>query len=324
LATYYELMQKSPALSEEVMLEALNQYNLPNALVAEILAANPTAAKSDNVRDAMDSRPVPFDEWQREMVMAGATVMSEKEDLEQWMGAAIEKRDLAMNELFLEIWSDTLTTDKLTPMLALLDEEHFYQDLVRKNELLAGFGDYQASMAVAQAAPLLYRLTSYQAEEWTAMEEVLTIEEVFVGSGREALTESEFTALSDLYYTAPARAGSRALTLLIAFGGMEYLEPIIEDTNEPRKLFAGNKGGAKGILSVYPNPASDMLTVEWKHLDMTELQLSDLTGRVLQRVPMMPGQRQVVLQLGEMSSGMYVLTARDSQGKTHSNEVIKQ
>jgi len=55
------------------MLEALNQYNLPNALVAELLAANPTAAKSDNIREAIDSRPVPFDEWHQEMVMAGAT-----------------------------------------------------------------------------------------------------------------------------------------------------------------------------------------------------------------------------------------------------------
>jgi hypothetical protein len=306
------------------MPEALNQYNLPNALVAEILAANPTAAKSDNIREAMDSRPVPFDEWQREMVLAGATVMGEKEDLEQWMAGAIEKRSLAMDELFHAIWNDSLIMDKFTPMISLLDEQNFYPDLLCKTDLLAGFGNYDLAIDLAASAGQMYRLSAYQTSEWTTWADVLNIEQLFVNSGREALNEVEVAALSDYYYNAPARAGSRALSLLVAFGGMEYLEPIIEDTNEPKKLQLSAKSRKVPVIRAYPNPATDMLIAEWKDLDMSELQLSDLTGRVLHKVLVAKGQRQAVLQLGELSTGMYILSGLDWHGRTHSFEVIKQ
>ena len=65
LQTYYTLIQLSPALSEAAMIAALHQYNLPNILLSQILASNPAAAKSEDIKELIENRLIPFTEYKK-------------------------------------------------------------------------------------------------------------------------------------------------------------------------------------------------------------------------------------------------------------------
>ena len=62
MQVYQNLLSKSPALSDEVMIAAIEkEYALPASLLTIILAANPSAAKSAEVLKALESRENPLD-----------------------------------------------------------------------------------------------------------------------------------------------------------------------------------------------------------------------------------------------------------------------
>ncbi len=82
-ARNYDLMQVSPNLSEEVMIEAINkEYELPASLLTLILNSNPHAAKSGRVQKELDERMQPLEEYQRAMIDEGLDLVSFKEELE--------------------------------------------------------------------------------------------------------------------------------------------------------------------------------------------------------------------------------------------------
>ena len=70
-----------------------------------------------------------------------------------------------------------------------------------------------------------------------------------------------------------------------------------------------------GTMDVYPNPAKDKVTVNisGNRSKNSELNVSDLTGRVLIRVPM--DNDKAVIDMSSLASGMYMVTYSDDERK---------
>lgn len=70
-----------------------------------------------------------------------------------------------------------------------------------------------------------------------------------------------------------------------------------------------------GAVRTYPNPVSDMLTVELP-LDaaFTTIRISDLTGRTVREVPVM-GTDRITVDMGNLTEGMYQLTLLSAQSR---------
>jgi hypothetical protein len=82
--------------------------------------------------------------------------------------------------------------------------------------------------------------------------------------------------------------------------------------------------GAAG-LRVWPNPASDWLTVEAEDSILLGLRLSDLSGRVIEDVQFFRQHalREHRLSLAALPSGVYVLSVRTDKGWA-SGQVVKK
>jgi hypothetical protein len=103
---YQELISISPALSEEVMIAAIEkEYDLPASLLTLILSANPTAAKSAAIWEAIDMRNIPLDAFQKAQIKQGYGSSSPMEMLamisdcftHNWTFNSIKPRDFMGN-----------------------------------------------------------------------------------------------------------------------------------------------------------------------------------------------------------------------------------
>jgi hypothetical protein len=76
-------------------------------------------------------------------------------------------------------------------------------------------------------------------------------------------------------------------------------------------------------ISAWPNPATDELHVSTTLMDQGQLELIDLTGRVLARMPLAEGRQEHMLDLRLLAQGMYYLRL-ESQGVQRRLPITRQ
>jgi hypothetical protein len=326
LETYYELMAKSPALSEKVMLEAIAQYNLPNVLLAEILASNPSAAKSDEIIDAVENRMTPFDEYQKAMLLQGLTAISDKEVLEGEMSTHLTKRSLAQHCIIMGIFSDSLVVDKYAAILPLFDETEHLGDAYQKINMLCHLGQYAAAIDIAENAPYYFRLKHQDITDLEVLAEILEIESMLYQNDSLPLTGSQIQLLDDALYTTSAVAAERALNLLIKYADYEYFEPMVDDEfAEPRSNFQAPLRYAVNDLQIFPNPAGNMATVHYHAGGFAFVELMDLHGKIIQTLNVQNTQKQFALNLNNVAPGLYLVRILDQNSRAIAQtKLVKQ
>jgi len=305
---------------------ALDQYNLPNALLTQVLASNPSAAKSDNIRKAMDDRLEPFDEWQEEQIMAGIGVMSNKEQLESELSGYLSQRDAALTGLIGHILKDSLETDPMLSILGLLSPETYFGDLLYASLLRADRGEYSAASALLSQAPNLFRLRQPELDDLGRLNDIYAMEQQLAGAESPQLSESQKGQLEEVMDYGSALSIGRALRLLTSYSDYVYHEPVIEDSGEPKSLYHKKPGSKKDpALKVYPNPSDGMLTVECKTPDWAGWELTDAAGRKVMTGAVPWGALQAVLDITPLKGGFYTLKAMGLSGNViESIPVIKQ
>lgn len=83
-------------------------------------------------------------------------------------------------------------------------------------------------------------------------------------------------------------------------------DPVMSTISEPDGI--GNVGAGGGLITVYPNPADDLLTVRFNNSDPepVRIEIVDVLGRPA-RVNMTSGQGVIMLQTGQLSPGLYAI-----------------
>lgn len=84
-------------------------------------------------------------------------------------------------------------------------------------------------------------------------------------------------------------------------------------------LTSNNKGIAENSISYYPNPSNGYLTIENPNLN-SFVYVSDLTGKVIFSEKMVADK--TILQLENLSDGIYLLTLTDEQNNTKNSKLI--
>jgi hypothetical protein len=109
IQVYNELMDKSPYLSDTVVSSAIEKEDvLPNAMIRDIMVANPQTAKSNELMDKLDERWNPLPEYMKAQILQGKSIVSIKEQLESELSAYKLQRAKAFNGLVRWFMNDTL------------------------------------------------------------------------------------------------------------------------------------------------------------------------------------------------------------------------
>lgn len=301
-----ELLASSPYLTDTVLEATIQQEDaLPNVLLRDVLVANPQSAKSDRLLEKLDNRqtPMPNNLWNE--IMAGASVIGDKENKEAVYGSwkneeyyrwsRINRRMLLnqiLSDSIIEIWNNSkLVEARLNLALYYLTIGNADQGIVILDSTLisipSGTMEWNEIMA----------LRSY----------IQTI--AFAYPNSDTAMIASFEALMS---ESNGLAEALSRNVLIQSGAISYCEPILVD--DGLKSGRDHKFGLKPVnenntdlLTVYPNPAKEYFMVNVKLSGKSGiLSLITSSGEVVKE-KQVDQSMLVTLPVDYLSAGIYIL-----------------
>lgn len=103
---------------------------------------------------------------------------------------------------------------------------------------------------------------------------------------------------------------------MLGSGAAPAPEDVVDDMSETVKRKAKPESVANDIISIYPNPASDLLTIETFNPEIiSQLQLFTINGKLVRKIA------QKTIDVRGLESGMYILIVSRRDGSQTSHKV---
>jgi hypothetical protein len=315
-----ELLGESPYLSDTVIKQAINKENvLPNAMIRDIMEANPQSAKKDDILGVLGGRSEPMPDYMMAQVMEGQNYFGAKELLESEIQSWQQFRSRAKNELMRQFLLDTNLISPIDSVITFLETEN---DLKSKYNLAFAYWDNRDTdnaMVTLNNIPSLFTLDDIQNTVHQQYTDYFGILEQIEGNQWRAcdLDSSSVQELYDLMETAgDADIKAHARGLLVKGGFVNYIEtvPLIgynkssgTDYNLENKSINNSH---KDYLRIFPNPAGDYVIVYYNLESKSPtclIALYDIKGNLIGKNGINPIENQIVIDIKDLPNGIYII-----------------
>lgn len=319
LELYYELMAKSPDLSEAVMIEAIQkEAELPPLLLTLILESNPHAAKSGKVQKELDDRSIPLEEYQRAMIDAGLALLGNKERMESLLAQQLTIHETALNQAIQLTLDDESISDKLTYIDGLITGMENLTQRYQRIDLHLAYGDVQGAELLLNSIAEDIDLTDRKDQEYQDYQDCYAIQLTLIQDQSTVLSPDQESTLGTIALKHNTRASAFAKILLMQYGTYAYDEILVdpEAVQKSRIRRRSDKVYDKKEIEIYPVPAYDYIQVVLPSgSKFTSYTISDLGGGIIMQEKISSQQRQLVIIVGHLSNGTYTLTFSSSDGE---------
>jgi hypothetical protein len=311
MEVYNELMNKSPYLSDTVVGSAIEKESvLVNAMIRDVMVANPQSAKSEELLQKLDERTNPVPEYMVGQILQGRDLVSTYEDLQSKLAFYSQQKAYTQKQLVRFYLNDTINPSATDSLIALFNADHSVQSKYSLAFLLMEQG---TGLSVLNAIPQQFTLS---AEDLVAHQKMVDyynlLMEVETGVPDSLQTEALFAIES----TESGSASVYARNMLLALDAIEYNEPIIlpdicksSEAIEYEKLL--NTAKEVKYLEVIPNPVKDYVIISWK-LDKEpgtgKVTISGNLGNPVQEFSFTGMQDQKVVDTRSLKPGVYIAT----------------
>lgn len=311
-----ELLEKSPYLSDTVMVTAVQQEDvLPAAIVTEILTANPQSAKSDNVLDEVYAR-TDITNNQIDQIEANEIVTGAKESLEIKQSQYKARRNYALNRLIAAYKTDTSIVNSTDSIISLLNTQDY---ALAKQQLAFKYlakGELQMAQDTLFAVDDNYFMESEELDEHLQLETYMSVLVQLKQSSKNIfeLNQSQKASLYNIAQNSNGLAGAWATNLLQTGDTLAYTENYLLPTTGNKTIrvkrrrpntetFESNR------LLVYPNPAKDYVIVEYElagDVDKVVVKVIDNKGFLRSTIEQQNNHGFTVIDTRNLETGTYI------------------
>jgi len=327
-----DLLAKSPYLSDTVMQTAIaNEYVLPNAMVRDILVANPQSATSDPVLDELDKRIDPMPDEMYNQILDGELIVSPKETKEAELASLKLARETNYNTLVSFYLADTagLLSDSLDQLL-ISENKPEAKYLLACKQLSAG--DTVVAESTLAAIPATFNLSP---AEMNRHENYLSYFAIVNSMMADTLPGYQCDSLQLVALNLPMQEGyepvsSYARNILIANGVLIYNEPylVAEEMKSTRAKRERRNitTPVVPLLTLSPNPCRNFVIVGYslENNSATDafLTINTLQGVEIKTIQLTGAKDQVVIALNNFSPGIYVASLKAGGKLMDSKKII--
>ncbi len=314
-----QLLDESPYLSDTVMQSAIAKENvLPNAMLRDVLVANPHSAKNNAILDAAENR-TGMPGYMMNEILGGLDTVSAKELLESKLAYWKHEYRRALNDLARGYFTDTLNTAPFDSLQLLLENQ---DDLYPKYNLaLVHLDKSDTTEAINTISDISadFELNSYQSAVHAIWEDYFEVLEEMHNNGLNAsqldsVAIATLTGIMDMH--AP-RISTYATGLLVKGGHIDFTERIaLPGTQKAGRVYPDDRqifnDEVEQNLKLLPNPAKNYVVIEYD-LSMEEGQgiiiIRDTKGVAVKNMGLHKPVNQITVELdNNIPSGMYILS----------------
>lgn len=318
---YTELLNESPYLSETVVESVIEKEDvLPNAMVRDVMVANPQSANSDQLIEKLDERINPMPDYMKAQILQGKGIVTLKQELESQLAKYKLKQLRAIHGLIREYLADTVSPETATDSIVAL-----YQEIDDKNikyrlaMLYLVRGEYTQGNAELNNILINYSLSTEEVVEHDHFFEYFNLIKSIKQDNRTEFeaTEDEKQELLNIEQLSNGYPAAYARNVLLAMDEIDYLAPIklpdfYKSAKEMEEYLEIIQSEQPSQLAVFPNPSKGFVIVEY-HLEMENkgvIEIKNVNGITVKLVDVNRLQDQVTIITQDWKPGTYIATIK--------------
>jgi hypothetical protein len=330
-----QLLSDSPYLSDTIMKQAIYKENvLPNAMIRDVLSANPQAAKSDEILDAVSGRYDPMPDYMMADIMQGLDQVGALEILESKIGYWNQFRSKAVNRLIREYLTDSTIINREDSLINLFQNETSLQSKYRLAFTYWENNKVNDALNVLSDIPTTFDLTSAQQGIHQDYHDYFDILQMMMDSNFNSrdLDSSSVQSLTTIMNNNLPLISAYARGLLLKGRHIEYTETVAFPSGvksyqayyylDPQKF----EFPEEEHLVLFPNPSGDYVIVYFNSLDFREsgiLAIDNIQGLRVAVIKLDSEQNQLVIDLSNLQNGLYLVNLIINNDLIESEKLLK-
>jgi hypothetical protein len=333
---YAALMNTSPYISDTVMAAAIEKESvLVNAMIRDVMVANPHNAKNEELLAKIDERVNPMPGYMKAQILQGRSLVSVFEELQSQLGFYKHQREAAFNELVKLYISDTVQpAASADSLMALLTAEQKPTAKYLKAAIYMNQGDWVSCLNVINTISQQFMLTPEQAAEHAQMTVLYTLMAELVQDGN-TLDELTPQQLNLIWIIESADAGIPSVyarNILIDLNATAYEEPVLYPNPYKSVVIQQEYTALKQALEqhhfirISPNPAGNYLIIEHE-LDAVKghpfAEIRNIKGGLEMIVELTGIQNQQAIDISGLKPGTYIVTLFNGRQKVETAKFTK-
>ena len=328
------LLQKSPYLSDTVIKATVwNETAFTPAMVRDVLVENPQSAKLLSVGYALDQRTDTLTGYMRSQIDAGLDTLGALELLRAQLAFYRQKQTEVLGKLCWLYNTDTTVVNVADSMIMLYNLSGEINYKYRAAMVFLQLNDTLAADSVMSHIALNHNFNTAEQQEYNNMQLLFAIWKNMLSDSLWLPDSSYLSALSNIAGYGTGTPAVYARNMLLRMGAYNYNEPYLTvDTTQLKA--GGDKGYEPAIanllqnscrLLLFPNPAGNYFTVDYKVAESTSsvyLEIAGINGKILKTVPLYQTEDQKIIETRQLPSGVYTVTLFANGIKAKSSKLI--
>lgn len=304
------LLQTSPYVSDTVLKSSIKREELfNNAMIRDIMVANPQSAKSETLMQELDMRLEPIPEYMKDEILEGVFVLSAKELMEAKRDLDLQFYNYGFNRLISASLTDT-TPVPVDTLMALLAADGSIRSLMQQAWVMLENGD--TTNAANRMASLPNEI-SLSGIDVTEHEEQMAFMQWLIQN--PVIKEEATDALTDFIQSPSNAVSSAARSIMVAHNLLKYEEPyLVPDLTksaEVKKHKAQAFSKTNEFIRIYPIPGKDFITLEYSLMDTFNsysYEVFDQAGKIVKNGSLGKSADQTIIDTRDLTSGNYYIT----------------
>jgi hypothetical protein len=330
MAVRQEMLSMSPYVSQEVLISLAKNNLVSNAVLFEIIVANPNGSMSEELMEVLNNGiTTPFPEYLQAIIR------------NTWNGNDVLTLLIAnSSDKFSEMTTlknYLLTAYSSTDRLYNTDEINYWLSKARTLrgdfelvEIKLNQGDYTNSLSLLESLPNLYRMNEFEVNEYNDFVDLYNFKKDLLENAVNIsrLDTSRIEQLKQIAdrtkYSFPR---SMARSALCFFYNICYpdRDRVLPTENLNRKIKTVKETPKE--ITVYPNPAIEYVAFYYNLSDgneVTNLTVSDVTGKPIYQSSLSNGIGQHIWDVKSISNGNYIYSITTKTGLKYSGKIVVQ
>lgn len=319
MQVYQELITVSPYLSDTVVSAAIFKEDvLIDAMLRDILVANPHTAKSGKLMDELEQRWTPLPEYMMAQVMQGKSMVSVRESMESTLARHQLDKSIAVSALARN-WHNN--TDSL---VWLWNADNSPASEYKLAFLYLELNQVAQGTAVLNNIPTQFDMSGSQQAEHQKIAAAYDLFASLAQDGKSILEADslQIATLLEIEAGSNGLAGVYARNALLALQALAYDEPIILPDMMKSRAMAETfsrllETRLPKNLGIFPIPARDYIVLEYV-LDTESkgrIEFTDASGRLVHTLTVSGPINRKIIDTRHWIPGWYTATLK-TQTKT--------